>query len=65
MIQQLPPSYRVVFNMAVIDGYKHEEIAEILGISVGTSKSNLFKAREKLKTMFLKNGQEEYAKFFR
>lgn len=63
MIQQLPPAYRMVFNLAVIDGYKHEEIAEILNISSGTSKSNLFKAREKLKAMFKQYGKEEYAKF--
>lgn len=63
MIQQLPPAYRMVFNLAVIDGYKHEEIADILSISTGTSKSNLFKAREKLKVMFKQSGKEEYAKF--
>jgi RNA polymerase sigma-70 factor (ECF subfamily) len=60
-IQMLPPSYRMVFNLSVIDGYKHEEIAEKLGISVGTSKSHLFKAREKLKVMLNLNGREEYA----
>ena len=48
-VQQLPPSYRVVFNLFVIDGYKHEEIAQKLGISTGTSKSNLSIARDKLK----------------
>ena len=63
MIQELPPAYRMVFNLAVIDGYKHEEIAELLGITTGTSKSNLFKAREKLKLMFKQSGKEEYAKY--
>lgn len=63
MIQDLPPSYQVVFNLAIIDGYKHEEISTILGISVGTSKSNLFKAREKLKFMIIQKRKEEYAKF--
>ncbi|MDF3077297.1 MAG: sigma-70 family polymerase sigma factor [Sphingobacteriaceae bacterium] len=48
MIQKLPVSYRTVFNLFAIDGYSHEEIAKMLGISVGTSKSNLFKARQKL-----------------
>lgn len=62
MIQKLPPAYKLVFNMAVIDGYKHEEIADILGISVGTSKSNLFKAREKLKIMVKQEGRGNYAK---
>ncbi|MDA0194149.1 MAG: sigma-70 family RNA polymerase sigma factor [Bacteroidetes bacterium] len=47
-IQQLPPSYKIVFNLHVIEGYKHEEIAEQLSISVGTSKSNLAVARNKL-----------------
>jgi len=47
-IQQLPPSYKMVFNLHVIEGYKHEEIAEQMGISVGTSKSNLAVARNKL-----------------
>jgi RNA polymerase sigma factor (sigma-70 family) len=44
-IKELPPTYRVVFNMFVIDGCTHEEIADALGISIGTSKSNLFRAR--------------------
>ena len=47
-IQQLPPSYKIVFNLHVIEGYKHEEIAKQLGISIGTSKSNLAVARNKL-----------------
>ncbi len=44
-VKKLPPSYRVVFNMYVIDGFTHQEIADRLGISVGTSKSSLSKAR--------------------
>jgi RNA polymerase sigma-70 factor, ECF subfamily len=44
-IQQLSPSYRTVFNLYVLDDYSHKEIAETLGISEGTSKSNLSKAR--------------------
>lgn len=48
LIQDLPPSYRMVFNLHVIEGYKHEEIAKKLNISVGTSKSNLSVARTKL-----------------
>jgi RNA polymerase sigma-70 factor (ECF subfamily) len=47
-IQQLPPSYQMVFNLHAIEGYGHEEIAQKLGISVGTSKSNLSVARAKL-----------------
>lgn len=48
-VKQLPPSYRTVFNMYVIDGFTHQEIAQALGISVGTSKSNLSKAKMHLK----------------
>jgi RNA polymerase sigma factor (sigma-70 family) len=47
-IQRLPSSYRLVFNLHVIEGYSHEEIAQKLGISEGTSKSNLSIARTKL-----------------
>ncbi|HYC84637.1 MAG TPA: RNA polymerase sigma factor [Chryseosolibacter sp.] len=45
MIEQLPAGYRVVFNMYAIDGYSHKEIAEHLGISENTSKSQLSRAR--------------------
>jgi RNA polymerase sigma factor (sigma-70 family) len=48
LVQNLSPAYRTVFNLYAIDGYSHDEIAELLKISVGTSKSNLFKARQKL-----------------
>ena len=51
MIRRLSSAYSVVFNLHVIDGFKHEEIARQLGISVGTSKSNLFKARRHLQRM--------------
>jgi RNA polymerase sigma factor (sigma-70 family) len=49
IIQQLPDRYRMVFNLYVIDGYSHKEIAEMLSISDGTSKSNLNRARMILK----------------
>jgi RNA polymerase sigma-70 factor (ECF subfamily) len=49
MIQELPPKYRLVFNMYAIEGYSHKEIAEEMNISVGTSKSNLSRARQWLK----------------
>ena len=48
LIKDLPPAYRVVFNLYVIDGYTHNEIAELLNISTGTSKSSLKRARERL-----------------
>lgn len=51
IVNLLPTAYRTVFNLFVIDGYKHEEIAKQLGIGVGTSKSNLSRAKEKLRTM--------------
>lgn len=57
-IKKLPPSYRTVFNMYVIDGFTHQEIANRLGISVGTSKSNLSKARVLLQKI-VKNNDEE------
>jgi RNA polymerase sigma factor (sigma-70 family) len=53
MIQRLPNAYRTVFNLYAIEGYTHEEIGEMLDISSGTSKSNLHKARQKLKQMIL------------
>lgn len=52
-IQLLPPSYRMVFNLYVIEGFKHEEIANQLNISVGTTKSNLAIARNKLKKILI------------
>jgi RNA polymerase sigma-70 factor (ECF subfamily) len=52
-VQQLSPVYKQVFNMYVLDGYTHGEISEILGISEGTSKSNLSKAKSNLKKMIL------------
>ena len=48
-IQSLSVGYRTVFNMYVLDGYKHEEIAEQLGISINTSKSNLSRAKLRLR----------------
>jgi RNA polymerase sigma factor (sigma-70 family) len=45
MVQALPPACRMVFNLYVFEGMKHREIAEYLGVSEGTSKSNLFDAR--------------------
>jgi len=55
MIQDLPPTYKMVFNLYVFEGYKHREIAVMLGISEGTSKSNLSDARRILKSMINKS----------
>ena len=49
LIQELPERYRLVFNLYVLDGYSHKEIAALLHISIGTSKSNLSRARMNLK----------------
>lgn len=49
LVQSLPPVYRLVFSLHVLEGMKHREIAELLGISEGTSKSNLADARAILK----------------
>ena len=57
-IKKLPPSYRTVFNMYVLDGFTHQEIASQLGISVGTSKSNLSKARVLLQKIIKNNDQQ-------
>lgn len=51
MIQQLPDKMRMVINLYAIEGFKHEEIAEMLEISVGTSKSNLHDARKRIKKL--------------
>ena len=55
MIQELPAGYRLVFNMYAIDGYSHKEIAEQLGISENTSKSQLSRARVYLQKMLAEN----------
>ena len=49
LIQELPPRYRLVFNLYVVDGMSHEEIARKMSITQGTSKSNLARAREIMK----------------
>ncbi|MBD0260717.1 MAG: sigma-70 family RNA polymerase sigma factor [Cytophagales bacterium] len=61
MVQRLSPAYRLVFNLYVIDGFTHEEIAGQLGISAGTSKSNLARARVQLKEMVQNSSKDAYA----
>lgn len=60
LVQQLSPVYRTVFNLYVIDGFKHEEIAKQLKISVGTSKSNLAKAKINVKKMIHERQKTKY-----
>jgi RNA polymerase sigma factor (sigma-70 family) len=62
LIGLLSPGYRMVFNLYVIDNYSHEEVAEMLGISIGTSKSNLSKAKMNLRKMIL--SEQEKIKFY-
>jgi len=56
-IRELSPAYRVAINLFIIDGFSHEEIAGQLGIAVGTSKSNLSKARQHLQKILKKDNQ--------
>ena len=53
-VQKLPDGYRVVFNLYVMEGYKHREIAEMLSISENTSKSQLLKAKKMLRSQLEK-----------
>jgi RNA polymerase sigma factor (sigma-70 family) len=61
-VQELSPGYRTVFNLFIIEGLSHDEIAEQLGISTGTSKSNLSKARKQLQKILFKKNQLEIAR---
>jgi len=60
MIRKLSPAYRTVFNLYVIEGYKHEEIAKMLDISIGTSKSNLSKAKKHMQLILKEFFLEDY-----
>jgi RNA polymerase sigma-70 factor (ECF subfamily) len=59
-IQKLTPAYKAVFSLYVIEGYPHKEIAEMLSISVGTSKSNLAKAKQNLRKILKDAYNETY-----
>ena len=61
-VQELSPAYRTVFSLYVVEGYSHREVGELLGISEGTSKSNLAKARAKLKVKINQAAQERLPK---
>ncbi|WP_345212230.1 sigma-70 family RNA polymerase sigma factor [Mucilaginibacter gynuensis] len=60
MIQQLAPGYRMVFNLYALEGYSHKEIAEIVGITEGASKSQLSRARTILKELIAKSEGKRY-----
>jgi len=56
-IQDMTPVYRTVLNLFIIEGFSHEEISNHLGISIGTSKSNLAKARKQLQKILFKENK--------
>ncbi|MBX2845384.1 MAG: sigma-70 family RNA polymerase sigma factor [Saprospiraceae bacterium] len=60
LLNILPPQYKMVFTLYVIEGFKHEEIAEQLDIKVGTSKSNLHRAKQILKKKLDQKGEYNY-----
>lgn len=60
LIHQLPDGYRMVFNLYVVDGYNHNEIGQMLGISENTSKSQLSRAKELLRKQLKKLGIVSY-----
>ncbi|HYH15550.1 MAG TPA: RNA polymerase sigma factor [Flavisolibacter sp.] len=59
LVQQLSPGYRTVFNMYVIEGYTHKQIAEMIGISEGTSKSQLSRAKTILQELVQKHIEKQ------
>ncbi|MBK8194057.1 MAG: RNA polymerase sigma factor [Lewinellaceae bacterium] len=59
LVRQLPPAYQATFNLFAIEGYEYHEIADILGVSIGSVKSNLSKARFQLKKMLLNRQTED------
>lgn len=63
LVRQLPPAYQATFNLFAVEGYEYQEIADLLGVSIGSVKSNLSKARLRLKEMLTKRQTEDaYAK---
>ena len=61
LIQKLPPAYKMVFNLYVLDGMKHKEIAALLEVTEGTSKSNLYEAKSILQKQINKNNGSAHA----
>ena len=62
LVQELPPRYRLVFNLYIVEGLSHQEIAKEMSITQGTSKSNLARAREIMKKKVYENFGEMNAK---
>jgi RNA polymerase sigma factor (sigma-70 family) len=63
MIQKLAPRYQMIFNLYAIEGYKHKEIADMLGINEGTSKSQYARAKVILQKMLIQDENPVYEKF--
>jgi RNA polymerase sigma-70 factor (ECF subfamily) len=61
-VENLPPGYRLVFVLHDVEGYEHNEIAEMMGCSIGNSKSQLHKARMKLRDLLKSNRAEKAAR---
>jgi RNA polymerase sigma-70 factor, ECF subfamily len=61
-IRQLSPGYRAVFILHDVEGYEHEEIGKMLGCAAGTSKSQLFKARMKLRQLLMRKTSPQYTR---
>ena len=59
LLEKLPPGYRTVFNLYVLEGFKHHEIADMLGVSINTSKSQLILAKEKMRNLLKKMMNDE------
>ena len=65
IVQELSPGYRAVFNLYVVEGYSHKEIGDMLGISEGTSKSQLARAKSVLQkkvAQYLSDTQKSYTR---
>ena len=56
-MQKLTPGYRIIFNLFIVENFSHEEISKSLGISIGTSKSNLARGRKQLQQILLDENQ--------
>jgi len=62
LLNELPKNYRITFNLYEVEGYKHDEIAKLLNITSGTSRSNLTRAKALLRVAFKKHFKYKYAK---
>lgn len=62
LLQELPEKYRITFNLFELEGYSHEEISEMLQIPIGTSRSNLTRAKQKLRELIAQRYRNVYGK---